>query len=385
MAARTTSPLANVGFTCTNEELFIGLYKLTDGSPLPSNVIDINPYKYEPQNLPDDFWFLSSSKDNTDIKHGLWKTREEALDVFSNSDIIGWRTTLEYYNGQVPYERKTNWVMQVFSTTQKGLCDENAKKESICLCRVFLVPSNEIQRNVSSARIDTENLLPEPPVLDANCSTRIGSSSNCQVNEHDETEVLGAAERLPVPEHQGENIVEMDFISGDKINFFSVGDFLELNDLDNPASSSSSDNSSAASISSDDCFDSMAFLHDLDQDQVLDHNETGKKLNVSASNTLDEVVIVPPTLAGSLVSIEGCNSCRDELFKTTDFMSNSASGGRNLNNKVIERAKGNQRGEGPSSSRESSSSDDSFTAREGRRKRGRMKELGKKYLCFMPF
>ncbi|GMI96786.1 hypothetical protein HRI_003347900 [Hibiscus trionum] len=358
MASRATSPPANIGFSCTNEELFIGLDKFTNGSPLPSNVIsDVNPYKYEPQNLPDDFWFLSSSKDHTDIEHGLWKTREEALQVFSNSDIIGWRTTLEYYIGQVPYERKTNWVMQVFSTTQKRLCDENAKKESICLSRVFLVPGNEMQRNVSSAPIDTENLLP-----DANCSATIGSSSNPQVNKHDEAEVLGVAQRLPEPEHQGENIVEMDIF-----NSFSGGDFLELKDLDNPASSSSSDNSSAASISSDECFDSMAFLQDLDRDQVLEHNDTGKKLNVSASNRVEEVVIVPATL-GSLVSIEG---------------SNSAYGSRNLNNKVTKCANENQRGEGPSSS-----SGNGFMATGGRRKRdgfGRMKELQKKYLCFMPF
>ncbi|GMJ15386.1 hypothetical protein HRI_005207800 [Hibiscus trionum] len=379
MATRATSPPANIGFTCTNEEFFVGLDKLTSGSPLPSNVIDVNPYRYEPQNLPDDFWFLSSSNDNTDIEHGLWKTKEEASEVFSNSDILGWRTTLEYYQGQVPREHKTNWVMQVFSVTQKRLCDENAKKETISLCRVFLVPGNEMQQNLSSAKINAENHLPQPPVLDANSSTRISSLRNPQVNKHDETEVLGVAERLLAPEHQGENIVAMDFFSGDKIDFFLGGDFLELKDLDNPASSSSSENSSAVSISSDECFDSMAFLQDLDQDQVFEHNVTGKKLSVSASNRLDEVV-VPATL-GSLVSIQGSNSGCDEFFRTTAFMPNSACGSRNLNNKVTKSVKRNQRVEGPSSSsRESSSIGDKFTAAAGR-----MKELRKKYLCFMPF
>ncbi|KAE8713413.1 hypothetical protein F3Y22_tig00110210pilonHSYRG00079 [Hibiscus syriacus] len=331
MATRATSPPANIGFTCTNEELFIGLDKLTSGSPLPSNVIDVNPYRYEPQNLPGDFWFLSSSNDNTDIEHGLWKTKEEAREVFSNSDIFGWRTTLEYYNGQVPCERKTN-------------------------------------------------------------CTRIGSSRNHQVNKHDETEVLGVAERLLILEHQGENIVEMDFFSGAKIDFFSGGDFLELKDLENAASSSSSENSSAVSISSDECFDSMAFLQDLDQDQVFERNDTVKKPNVSASNRLDEGVIVPATL-GTLVSIPGSNSGSEEFFKTTGFMSNSSCGSRNLNNKVTKCAKGNRRVEGPSSSQSSSSGEslspsDSFMATAGRRKRdgfGRMKELRKKYCCFMPF
>ncbi|KAK9028813.1 hypothetical protein V6N11_025952 [Hibiscus sabdariffa] len=376
MANRATSPPVNIGFTCTNEELFTGLDKLTSGSPLPNNVIDVNPYRYEPQNLPDDFWFLSSSNDNTDIEHGLWKTKEEASEVFSNSDIFGWRTTLEYYHGQVPHERKTNWVMQVFSTTQKRLCDENAKKETISLCRVFLVPSNVMQQNLSSAKINAENHLPQPPVLDANCSTRNGSSRNPQVNKHDGTGVLGAAEKLPAPEHQGENIVAMDFFSGAKVDFFSGGDFLELKDLDNPASSSSSEDSSAMSISSDECFDSMAFLQDLDQDQVFEHNETGKKLNVSASNRLEEVVV--PATSGSLVSIQGSNSGCYEFFRTTGVMPNSACGSRNLNSKFTKRTE---------ASSSSWSLGDSFTAAAGRRKRdglGRMKEL-RKYLCFIPY
>ncbi|KAK8696229.1 hypothetical protein V6N13_001365 [Hibiscus sabdariffa] len=370
MATQANSPPASIGFTCTMEELFIGLEKFTNGSPLPSNVInDVDPYKYEPQNLPDDFWFLSSSKGNTDTEHGLWKISEEALEVFSNSDFVGWRTTLEYYSGQVPYERKTNWVMQVFSTTQKRPSDAYAKKALLKLKDLqaySLTRFNEVQQNVSGVRIDAENLLPEPPVLDANCSTRIGSSSNPQVNKHDEKEVPRVAERLPAPENQEQNIAEMDFFSGAKNDFFSEGDFLELNDLDNPASSSRSYNSSAMSFSSDEYFDSMAFLQELDQDQVLEHNDTGKNLDVSASNIPDEVVIVPAPLAGSLVSIEGSDSDSDELFKTTSFAPNSASGG-----------------EGPWSP-SSSSSGDGLDRRMGD-DYGRMKELRKKCTCFMPF
>ncbi|XWS25723.1 hypothetical protein CRYUN_Cryun27aG0092200 [Craigia yunnanensis] len=382
MATPAASPPANIGFTCTIEELFIVFDKLTSGYPLPSNVIDVNPYRYDPQNLPDDFWFLISSKENIDMDHGVWKTKEEACEVFSNPDIIGWRTTLEYYKGQGPLEHKTDWVMQVFSRTQKRLCDDNEKKETISLCRVFLVPSPEMHQKVSSAGFDTEtwNHLTQSPVMDANSGTRIGFSCNAEVNKHDETEVLAVAERLPVPEHQGENLVEMDFF------FSGGGDFLELQDLDNPASSSSSENSSAVSISSDECFDSMAFLQDL-EDQILEQNDASKKLNVSASNKLDEVVIVPVTL-GSLVRVEGSNSGSDEFFKTAGSATISASGSRDLN-KVAKHAKGDQRGEGPSSpSHKPSTSSESHMSAAGGRKRaafGRMNKLRKKYLCFMPF
>ncbi|XP_022771083.1 NAC domain-containing protein 79-like isoform X2 [Durio zibethinus] len=317
------------------------------------------------------------------MKRGFWKTKEEACEVFSNSDIIGWRTTLEYYEGQVPHERKTEWVMQVFSMTRKSLCDDNEKKETSSLCRVFLVSSHEMHQKVSTAGIEneTQNDLTQPPVLDANSSARIGSSSNPQVNMHNETEVLAVAERLPVqvPEHQVENLVEMDIFSRGQMDSFSSGDFLELQDLDSPASSSSSENSNAVGISWDECFDPMAFLQDL-EDPILEKEDTGKRLNVSASNKSDEVVIVPATL-GSVVSLKGSNSGSDE-----------PSGSRNLNNKVTKHAKGNKRGEGPSSSSSSShkpsTSSDSHSAAAGGETTaafGVMKNLRKKYSCFMPF
>ncbi|XP_022772163.1 uncharacterized protein LOC111314813 [Durio zibethinus] len=105
-------------------------------------------------------------------------------------------------------------------------------------------------------------------------SIRKGASGEnlTRVNRHDETE------RLPVLEHQGENLAEIDIFSG--------GDFLELRDLDNPASSSSSRNSSAGSTSSNECFDSIALLQDL-EDPISEQNDACKKLNVSASNKSD--------------------------------------------------------------------------------------------------
>ncbi|XP_021285388.1 uncharacterized protein LOC110417385 [Herrania umbratica] len=366
MATPAASPPANIDFNCTDEEFFIWFSKLTSGSPLPSNVIDENPYKYPPQYIPKNIWFLISSNDSIDVEHGFWTTKQEARVVFSNSDIIGWKTIHEYYEGHVPYECKTEYVMQVFSITQKILSDDNEKKEKSSMCRVSLF--HEMQQTVSSAGVEAErNRLAQPPVLDANSSTRIASLSNPEVNKHD-----AVAGRLPVPEHHGENINEMDSFPGGQIDEFLRENFLELDDLDSPASpSSSSDNSSALSLSSGECFDAVALLQDI-EDQVIEQKEEGKKLNVTASNKLDEVVIVPATL-GSVVSVEESNSGSDESFKTTGSVPISAS----------KHAKGDQRGEGPSSS-----SDNRMAASAGGRKRaafGGMKKLRKKYLCFMPF
>ncbi|KAL1093168.1 hypothetical protein V6Z11_D06G012000 [Gossypium hirsutum] len=351
MNASAASLSACIAITSTNEELFIGLNKLTSGSPLPCNVIEVNPYSFKPEYLPDGMWFLTSSNDNTDMEHGLWKVKEEAREVFSNSDIIGWRTTLAYDKGQVSHEHKTDWVMQVFSATQKRLCDENANKETISMCRVFLVPSDEMQEKVSSARIGTENHLPQPPILEANCGTGIGSSSNHQVNKHDEKEGLAVAGTIPVPEHQDENDVGMDCFTDAYIDSFSRGDFLEMNDLVN---------------------------HSL---QALNHFELFVQVISSCFFRTFEVGSVNLCmrywfLAGSVVSIEGNDSSSNELLKTTSSVPNSAN-----NNEISKHAMGNQRDEGPSSS-------SSAKPKSSRRKRdalGRVKELRKKYLCFMPF
>lgn len=83
-------------------------------------------------------------------------------------------------------------------------------------------------------------------------------------------------------------------------------------------------------------------------------------------------------LAGSVVSIEGSDSGSNELLKTTSSVPNSAN-----NNKVSKHAIGNQRDEGPSSS--SSSDVKPISSRRKRVAFGGMKELRKKYLCFMPF
>lgn len=81
--------------------------------------------------IPDGLWFLVPYKDKKIVQHGHWKEKGEACEIFSNCVITGWRTTLEFYEGQDPHERKTNWVMQEFRITQKKWC-ESKKAEVFC-------------------------------------------------------------------------------------------------------------------------------------------------------------------------------------------------------------------------------------------------------------
>lgn len=115
------------------------------------------------------------------------------------------------------------------------------------------------------------------------------------MNKDDETENMVATGRPPnLPDA---NLPEIDC--------FSRGDYLELLDLDNPASrSSSSDNSSCMTMSSDEYFDSIALLRDLESEsnQALAQKDKDCKLSVTASLRPDEVVVLPAYHGTSIIN-----------------------------------------------------------------------------------
>lgn len=79
-------------------------------------------------------WFLIHSNENKDNKDGFWKTRGEPFKIFSNSGISGWRSTFEFYEGKAPHRYKTDWVMQEYSITQRGLCEGTNAKVFYGIC-----------------------------------------------------------------------------------------------------------------------------------------------------------------------------------------------------------------------------------------------------------
>lgn len=197
------------------------------------------------------------------------------------------------------------------------------------------------------------------------------------MNKDDETENMVAAGRppnLPVA-----NLPEIDC--------FSRGDYLELLDLDNPASrSSSSDNSSCMTMSSDEYFDSIALLRDLESEsnQALAQKDKDCKLSVTASLRPDEVVVLPAS-QGSYISNEGGKPHAVE----TDSSING-NGHRDLDIQRAVRNQGaNHWGEGPSSNFHAvGASSDGHVAspdEEEKAARRRRKKSKKKYLCFVPF
>ena len=77
---------------------------------------------------------------------------------------------------------------------------------------------------------------------------------------------------------------------------FSKEDFVELNDLYDPESSStSSDNSSLMSMNSDECFDAEALLGDIENEDDLNMEEcVDYRFSVTSSVRSDQVVIHQP-------------------------------------------------------------------------------------------
>lgn len=365
---------SDIGFHCTDEELCMFLQRLMSGSPLPRNVInDVNPYQYMPSNLPPgSFWYLIRSNESKDTNLGYWRTKEEACKIFSNSILTGWRATLEFYEGQAPHERKTNWVMQEYWITEKKVSENSRKKDASLLCRVQSVsgePKSNCKNLEKMVASDSASHSIQPVVPLTENRTGHASTSKPQVIKDNETGTLTVTERLP--DHHVEIMPEIE------IDFLSSDDYIELLDLDKPASFSSSSDSSCLTMSSDECFDSLALLEELKpknrQDQV--NKNAGCKFSISASQRPDELVMyAAASSSGSLNK-----SPSEERVKSHSSVPSLAVCVK-IKEKTTKKLSRNQKtSEGCSNSR-------TMPLPEGEKKANvaRAKKIKKKYFCFMP-
>ncbi|KAG2663895.1 hypothetical protein I3843_16G055600 [Carya illinoinensis] len=381
MSSPAVASLGDLKSNCTVEELFLSFEKMISGSQFPSNVLpDVNPFLYRPSNLPVGFWLFFCSEEIND-KLGFWKTKEHACEIFSNSIITGLRTTLEFYEGQAPHGCKTDWLMHKYRILQREPCEGSEAKEASFLCRVFLggeqSPNHEMEQKLASTGIQSENYVHPAKSVAAESSIGQSSTNKPQVVEDDSTSRLALAERFPEPWQ--ENLPE--------VGYLSEGDYMELLDLDNPASpSSSSENSSCVTMSSGECFDSLALLQDLGDSQ----KDVGLKFAVSSSLRPEEGIVFPPS-SGSLVTGGRNMLAPEEILNTDCFSPESAARNQvidNIFNYTRKNQKTNFGNEGPSSnSRDVAASlNCNIEAPEGEnraavdRKRNFMK-----YLCFMAF
>lgn len=76
----------------------------------------------------DGIGYFLSSEVKKDTQFGSWKANGEPCEIFTNSVLTGWRTTFEFFEGLSPNEKKTNWVMQEYRITLKGMGDGSKAK-----------------------------------------------------------------------------------------------------------------------------------------------------------------------------------------------------------------------------------------------------------------
>lgn len=386
----------------TNDEIILSLDQINRGSPIPDDVIVDNPYKYDPSNLPDGVWFLVRLTENEGWGHGLWIAKGGACEIFANSAICGWRTTFEYFEFQAPWEQKTVWMIQEYKITPKGQHDQTQSQES-ALCRVFsccdenlnneMKPEHKNKINTEkhpeqNDDLDTLDFLNLMASVNAHTSSNRGERSIGEPQVSSQTEGVGSSLVNKSRDPFGDDIVaELDCILR--------GDFLEMNDLVDAAShSSSSENSSCLSLASDEYFDSLALLRELDDEKKEDLNGKGStsNYNIMTCEITINVVVQP----APLVSLVKGNDTAAKETQQAPEDNKSKSPIEPSPEHAAKRLKTECTDEGPSHScrattspgaSTSSSSSSSSSHEPGHAARREEKRTMKlmKYLCFMPF
>ncbi|KAL3340561.1 hypothetical protein AABB24_028950 [Solanum stoloniferum] len=353
----------------TDDEIFLVLDQINRGWPIPDDVIEDNPYKYDPSNLPDGAWFLVRKTEEKATEYGLWRVKDSACEIFANSDISGWRTTFEFFLVQASIEQKTVCIMHEYKVTPKGQHDLTKSQES-ALCRFFGLWNGAEQdevRHLLGYFSFIPSVNPDTSGNDGQCSI-----AEPQVNR----QIEGAGSSLV------DKWIDQSFDDKEaEIDCIKRGDYLELNDLIDGAShdSSSSENTSRQSFASDEFFNSPALLAELDDEKKEDLSGKGSTSNhtIMMCQIANDVVVQPGPLGFLFIG-------SDTKAKETQQAPNNDKS--KSPDQAAKKLKVERTDEGPShacrATTSSSSSDE--PGRAAQREEKHSKKL-MKFLCFMPF
>ncbi|XP_073276688.1 NAC domain-containing protein JA2L-like [Primulina huaijiensis] len=369
---------AEIGQLLNDEQCFLWLDRYSRGFSLPTNVLaDMTPFQYHPSNLPEGIWYLVDANEKKDSVYGFWKDKGEACEIYSNSSIFGWRASLEYFEGQAPYGQRTDWLMHEHKITQKEPFYKDKPKESRSLCKVFLCKAR-ISENESHSSQNSKTVVGSKPIsMASSIIPDINSTSLQDSKNESKAKPECDAGLLPLTD------ITSNFSPRDwsELECLSRGDYLELNDLqDDPESNfSSSQNSTCPSKLSEEYFDSLGLLQDLEEEGRIKtkENPLSSRCHFTHSVESDRLIIQPPS-SGSALSVGGSTSGNERLTATLE--------------NTAKRHISDTRDEGPSNFSDSSSSpsashtnasSDGEKKTSPRARSGRMKKL-KRYCCFKP-
>ncbi|XP_064951740.1 NAC domain-containing protein 26-like isoform X3 [Musa acuminata AAA Group] len=353
----------------SDEEVIQLLGGRTIGDLILANLITgVDPFNIEPSN-------------SSETKSGFWRIKDECR-IFTNTTCVGRKTTMEYYEGKLPKGNKTRWMMIKYQVECKTGNGFNQQKDYNSLCRVFLQndwTEYEEQHYSASANVGGEYIIQLVQVYREPEETNLPSKNvlNRSLGQPAFSESVGE------PLH--ENVVE-EIESNCN---FSIGDYLELNDLMSPeTSSSSSNNSSCVSTNSYDYFDADAFLFSVgDEDNMRSDEEyLDRRFSIPILIESSQTAVRP----SSPGSIHGNNNIvTEENMATSSLPRNEIlDQGLPVSNEEVQRTR-DDKSEKSEGSQTNQVADSSFDVRSmqgnGLKKTGKIAKLGKKYCCFGSF
>ncbi|KAJ6808343.1 protein ATAF2-like [Iris pallida] len=428
--------LLDIDARWTDEEVLLFLGRRRAGDPVPPNVItEVNPFVIEPWDSPEETWFLYDSKESQPhsggsiievSRNGYWKSMDD-IRISTSTTTVGRKTTREFYIGQAPVGDRTGWMMHEYQAENMVVQGNSKEQDSSSLCRLFLQfyewPNNEELDPTSSEQCNPVSPRQCNPVSLEQCnlvgpeqcdpvspglSDPVGVESMLmRFLEQEErnsprdaaygSQVVGEDEqrRLELSGGPPQNFVPLQ----DPVNAnseddmqtncdFSKGDFLELKDLYDPESSStSSDNSSLVSMNSDDCFDAEAMLRDIENGsgQDMDQDRVDHRFNISTPLRSNQVVIRPPTSGSAfnnIILVDSDNRTADSIVAQNTTLPLSTMDPQSDADLSIS---GSSQGSQVNDTRSGSSEGGSSPRLSGSKNVRKIAKLGKKYCCLAPF
>ncbi|KAG6473385.1 NAC domain-containing protein 18-like isoform X1 [Zingiber officinale] len=325
------SVLVGTNINSMDEEVIRFLLGRRAGDPTLENVIaDVNPFNDEPWNFPENIWFLYnpggriSPKGNCESKatrSGYWRQTGDCR-IFTSGCNFSWKRTLEFYKGKSPIGERTGWVMHEYHVESNSLNVHNCSKDHSSLYRVF--------RQSAKCAIDckekysayADKLVREDVDYISPFRTR-RERIDFEDLPHNSQIVADKDQGESAPSRRRPNELASVIFSENMLDIcdFSNGEYLELNDFYSSDTHASSDDSSIMSENSDEFFDPVAFLIDIENDHGLGKQTERTKygFDISVPVRSHQVFIEPSPPVGDLVIEENSpSSCLDRNELTSN-------------------------------------------------------------------
>ncbi|XP_059279189.1 uncharacterized protein LOC132033276 [Lycium ferocissimum] len=275
--------------------------------------------------------------------------------------------------------------MQEYKITEKEQHDQTKSKESSVLCRVFSCCDENLNNEMKP---EHENKVNNEDLDTWALQLSLMASVNHHTSSNDGQRSIGESQANNQTEGVGSSLVDKFIDPSDddivaELDCILTGDYLEVNDLGDVASHlSSSENSSRMSLASDEYFDSLALLRDLDDEKKEDLSGKGStsNYNIMMCEIANDVVVENAFLE-SLIKGSGAAAKETEPIADNNISSEPSP------DQAAKRLEAERTDEGPSHScRATTSSSSSSSSHEpgdiARREEKIMKKL-MKILCFI--